>query len=263
MQTTWGPKALGDDLKGKRVLITGSSRGIGAALALAFAGHGARVAVHGHHSREAAAEVVETIRSMGERPVLVMGDVRDAAALKSAVEDAAAGLGGLDILINNAGTMVGRKLLDEQDEAFVDEVIGINVLSVVHATRFALPALKASGRASIVNTSSISARQGGGPGSSIYAASKAFVSTFTRSSAKELASFGIRVNAVSPGTIATDFHKQYSTPERLAKVAETIPMKRIGEAEDCVGAYLFLASERLAGYVTGQIVEVNGGQFVG
>lgn len=263
MDAPWGPGTLGDDLKGKRVLVTGSSRGIGAAVAIAFAANGAKVAVHAFASREAGAAVVDTITSAGGEAVLVTGDLRTSEGVNAAVLGAVKDLGGLDVLINNAGTMVGRKPLEEQDAAFVDDVIGVNILSVVHATRLALPALKASGHGAIINTSSISARQGGGPGSSIYAGSKAFVSSFTRSTAKELAPFGIRVNAVSPGTIATDFHKQYSTPERLAGIAKTIPLQRIGAADDCVGAYLFLASERMAGYVTGQILEVNGGQFVG
>jgi 3-oxoacyl-[acyl-carrier protein] reductase len=114
----------------------------------------------------------------------------------------------------------------------------------------------------IVNTSSIAARNGGGPGSGLYASSKAFVSNLTRGLAKELAKDRIRVNAVSPGVILTPFHERFSTPEQVAAQTATIPLGRAGAAEDCVGAYLFLLSEALSGYVTGQILEVNGGQLM-
>jgi 3-oxoacyl-[acyl-carrier protein] reductase len=114
----------------------------------------------------------------------------------------------------------------------------------------------------IINTSSIAARSGGGPGSGLYASSKAFVGNLTRGLAKELVEDRIRVNAVAPGVIATPFHERFSTPEQVAAMVATIPMGRAGTAEDCVGAYLFLASEALSGYVTGQVIEVNGGQLM-
>ena len=104
---------------------------------------------------------------------------------------------------------------------------------------------------------------GGSPGSSIYSGAKAFVSTFTRSLARELAPQNIRVNALSPGTIATAFHERHSTPEKLEATRKSIPMARLGRAEDCAGTALFLASDALSGYVTGQVIEVNGGQFMG
>lgn len=261
--TSFEPWFPGDDFRGKRVLVTGSSRGIGAAIAATMGAFGARVAVHANASREAGMDVVAGIRNRGGEAHLVTGNFHITAGVRAAVNEALAVLGGLDILINNAGTMIRRTPLVAMDEAFVDEVITLNVQSVVHATRFAVPALIEAGGGAVINTSSISARQGGGPGSSLYASSKAFVSNFTRSMAKELAPHRIRVNAVSPGTIGTDFHRRYSTPERLAAIAEEIPLKRIGTAEDCVGAYLFLASETMAGYITGQVIEVNGGQFVG
>jgi len=117
-------------------------------------------------------------------------------------------------------------------------------------------------RGFVINTTSIAARHGGGPGSTIYAASKGFVSTITRGHAKELVGFGIRVNGVSPGVITTPFHERYSTPEQMETMRSTVPMGRLGTPEECVGAYLFLASESLSGYITGQIIEVNGGQLM-
>jgi 3-oxoacyl-[acyl-carrier protein] reductase len=121
---------------------------------------------------------------------------------------------------------------------------------------------KQGGGGSIINVSSIAARNGGGPGSVLYAASKGFVSTATRGWAKELVTDGIRVNAVSPGVIMTPFHERYSTAEQLKAMQASIPMNRLGSPEDCVGAFLYLASEQMSGYVTGQIIEVNGGQYM-
>jgi 3-oxoacyl-[acyl-carrier protein] reductase len=114
----------------------------------------------------------------------------------------------------------------------------------------------------IINLSSIAARHGGGPGSVVYAAAKGFIATATRGWARELAKDRIRVNAVSPGVILTPFHDRYSTPEQLAAMQATIPMDRLGAAEECVGAFLYLASGEMSGYVTGQIIEVNGGQYM-
>ncbi|MFC5359287.1 SDR family NAD(P)-dependent oxidoreductase [Azospirillum himalayense] len=253
---------LGEDLRSKRVLVTGSSRGIGAAVGTAFASLGARVALHGSGVNDAAARLALALTAGGTDVYAVSGDFRDPRAVDSAVDAAVQALGGLDILVNNAGTMVGRVPLERVGDDFLDEVIDLNLRSVVVACRRALPALRAAGGGAIVNTVSISARTGGSPGSSIYSASKAFVSTFTRSLAAELAPDRIRVNAVSPGTIDTDFHQRYSSPEKLAATAARIPLGRLGTAEDCVGAYLFLASEALSGYITGQVIEVNGGQLM-
>ena len=253
---------LGADLRGKRVLVTGSSRGIGAAVAAAFAGLGARVALHGSGEGDGLARLAADLAATGAEVRVFTGDFRRRGAVAAVVDGAADAFGGLDLLVNNAGTMVGRVPLAAMEDAFLDGVIDLNLRSVVVACRHALPALKAAGGGAIVNTVSISARTGGSPGSSIYSASKAFVSTFTRSLAAELAPDRIRVNAVSPGTIATDFHQRYSSPEKLAATAARIPLGRLGTAEDCVGAYLFLASERLSGYITGQVIEVNGGQLM-
>ena len=164
--------------------------------------------------------------------------------------------------MNNAGGMVGRRPLETIDDEFFDAVIDLNVRSLVHACRAGADAMRRSG-GSIINVSSISARTGGSPGSSVYSGAKAFVSTFTRSLARELAPQGIRVNALSPGTIATAFHERHSTPEKLEATRKTIPMARLGTAQDCAGTALFLASGASSGYVTGQVIEVNGGQFMG
>ena len=240
-------------LEGKSVLVTGANRGIGAAAARAFAAAGCRVAAHCHSDAGEAAAI--------EGVAILRGDLADMAEVRRVIAEAEATLGGLDVLVNNAGHMLGRIPLAEMDDAAVDRVFDLNARSVVAACRAALPALAAS-RGCIVNVTSISARSGGSPGSGLYSSAKAFVSTFTRALATELAPQGIRVNAVSPGTIATRFHEVYSSPEKLEATRRRIPLQRLGTAEDCAGTFLYLASPRLAGYVTGQIIEVNGGQLM-
>jgi 3-oxoacyl-[acyl-carrier protein] reductase len=142
-------------------------------------------------------------------------------------------------------------------------VLELNVKQVVRFIREGAVQMRRQGAGgSIINLSSIAARNGGGPGSVIYAAAKGFIATATRGWAKELVRDRIRVNAVSPGVIMTPFHERFSTPEQLAAMQATIPMDRLGTAEECVGAFLYLASEQMSGYVTGQIIEVNGGQYM-
>ena len=240
-------------LAGRRVLVTGASRGIGAAAACAFADAGCRLALHYHTEQLEAAGVLGATLLQGD--FAVMADVR------RVVGEAVAELGGLDVLVNNAGHMIGRFPLAEMSDDALDAVFDLNARSVVMACRAALPAL-AAGRGNIINVTSISARSGGSAGSALYSAAKAFVATFTRALATELAPQGIRVNAVSPGTIMTRFHEIYSSPEKLEGTRQKIPLQRLGTGEDCAGAFLYLASPRLGGYVTGQTIEVNGGQLM-
>lgn len=250
------------DLHDRRILITGSSTGIGAAVARAYAQAGAVVAVHYHASRAQAESLAESIRTDGGRVHLVSGDVSSSTVAARVVDEAAAAMGGLDVLVNNAGALVKRTPLDQIDDALYDTVLNLNVRSVVMASQAAVRHMRAAGRGSIINTSSVAARNGGGPGALLYAGAKAFVLNATRGLAKELASANIRVNGVSPGVISTPFHERYSTPELLEVQRKTIPMARLGEPVDCIGAYLFFASDALSGYITGQVLEVNGGQYM-
>jgi 3-oxoacyl-[acyl-carrier protein] reductase len=251
-----------DDLRGKRVLVTGSSTGIGAAVARGFARHGARVAVHGHAHRERAEQVAEAIRAAGGEAVVVLGDVTEPGTVERLIEQTAQAFGGLDVLVNNAGGMVARAPLDGSDPALLEQVLALNVRQLVDACRAVLPVFKQQGGGCIVNTGSIAATNGGGVGGGLYAGAKAFVETLTRNLAKEYASHQVRVNAVAPGTILTAFHERHSTPEKLEGQRQGIPMQRLGTPEDCVGAYLFLASNELSGYITGQVIQVNGGQLM-
>lgn len=247
------------DLAGKAILVTGASTGIGAAVAIALGRQGARVGVHYNASREAAQGIASHIADAGGEAFLVAGDVAAEGTSERVVEAAAEHFGGLDGLINNAGSMLGRVAFADMTDAQYERVMNLNARSVMAATRAAVPFLTAAGAGFVINTTSIAARHGGGPGSTLYAAAKGFVSTITRGHAKELAGLGIRVNAVSPGTIATPFHERYSTAEQLETTRKSVPLGRLGTAEDCVGTYLFLASPTLSGYITGQIIEVNGG----
>lgn len=249
------------DLAGKAVLITGASTGIGAALARAFAAQGARVALHYNSSVDAAEAVAKGIADTGGEVFLVRGDVTVSANTARIVEESANHFGGLDGLINNAGLMLGRvNYADMTDEQY-DKVMDLNGRSVLAASRAAIPWLRKNG-GFIINTSSIAARNGAGGGAGLYGSAKAFVSNVTRGMAKELIGSGIRVNAVAPGVILTPFHERYSTPEQMATMLATIPQGRYGVPEDCVGAYLFLASPSLSGYIIGQVIEVNGGQLM-
>ncbi|MDQ1195814.1 SDR family oxidoreductase [Agrobacterium sp. SORGH_AS 787] len=249
------------DLNDRAVLITGASTGIGAAVAKALAAQGARVAVHYNESAAAAEAVLADIRHAGGEAILVQGDVSQPGTSERVVETAAEKLGGLDGLINNAGGMLGRVPTADMDDAHYARVMDLNARSVLAATKAAVPFLKRR-QGFVINTSSIAARNGGGNGAILYAAAKGFVSTITRGHAKEFVGDGIRVNAVAPGIISTPFHDRYTSPEMLDAQRQSVPMARVGTPDECVGAYLFLASPLLSGYITGQTLEVNGGQLM-
>ena len=249
------------EFKNKKVLITGGSTGIGAELAKAFAKQGAIVGLHYLASAEAANQVASDIRSEGGSVELIRADASNSQALSAAVNEAAERLGGLNGLINNAGGMVRRVPYANVTDTDYDEIMDLNARSIIVASKEALPFLKQNG-GFVINTTSVAARNGAGGGAGMYGSSKAFVSNVTRGMAKEWISFGIRVNAVAPGVIATPFHERYSTKEQLDAMLATVPQGRLGVAADCAGAFLFLASEKLAGYIIGQTIEVNGGQLM-
>jgi len=249
------------DLAGKAVLVTGASTGIGAALAKALGAQGAMVGVHYNSSKDAAETVANAVKHAGGKAFLVRADASSSSEIARAVEDTASAFGRLDGLVNNAGGMVGRMAYADMDDAYYDQVMDLNGRSVIAASRAAIPHLKRQG-GFIINTSSIAARNGASNGAGLYGSSKALVSNITRGMAKELIGFGIRVNAVAPGVIDTPFHERYSTEAQLKANVATVPMGRVGTPEECVGAYLFLASEALSGYIIGQVIEVNGGQLM-
>ena len=250
-----------DDLAGKSILITGASSGIGAALARAFAGQGAHLAVHWSTNAAGAERVVQDIRDGGGVAQPVQGDLTGAGQPKRIVEESAEALGGLDVLINNAGSLVSREPFLDADDAWVDAVFNLNARAVVGTCQAAVPHLARRGGGAIINVGSIAGLDGGGSGTGIYGASKAFVHNLTRHLAREFAAQNIRVNAVSPGVVDTGFHRA-TPPERMEAMRKSVSLGRIGTPGDCVGAFLFLASPTLSGYITGQNIHVNGGQVM-
>lgn len=251
-----------NDLRDRVVLITGASTGIGAAVALAFAGAGCRLALHYNASAAAAEAVARQAEALGAETLLTQGDLAQTGPIASIVETTVARFGRIDVLVNNAGGMLGRRAIGEYSEAHLQAVLALNVTQVVMFVHQVVPIMRRQGGGAIINVSSIAARTGGAGGAVLYAAAKGFISTATHGWARELAADGIRVNAVSPGVVTTPFHERYSTPEQLETMRTTIPLGRLGTADECTGTFLYLASETLSGYVTGQVVEVNGGQYM-
>lgn len=250
------------DLAGKTALITGSSTGIGATLARAFAAQGVTVALHGNANIAQAEQVAQEIRAQGGTAFVFKADIRSSGESTRLVQQAHAALGRLDILINNAGGVVNRVPIRDADDDLYETVMDLNARSVFACSRAALPFMEAQGGGVIISTTSLAARNGGGGRSVLYAASKAFVSTFTRGLAKEVARYNIRVNAVAPGVIDKP-NVSWETPQHQIEASiKATPMRRTGTLEECVGAYLYLASEQMSSFVTGQIIEVNGGMIM-
>ena len=207
-----------EDLKGKACLVTGASRGIGAAAARGLGSCGAHVAVHYRSKRREAEAVAADIMAAGGKAVLVEGDVAQRGGPEKIVDAAVAALGRLDILINNAGDQITRcPIVDTPDELF-DRQMDTNVRSVFEACRAGVRHMRRQGDGGvIINVGSVAGRTGGGIGSQLYAGAKAFVATFSRSLAKEVVGDRIRVNVVSPGVIATDMQDRVSTQAQLQR----------------------------------------------
>jgi len=251
-----------DDLKGKVVLVTGASTGIGAAAARGFGANGCKVLVHFNRSADAARSVVAGIRHAGGDATALQADVMDTGAIGRLVAETIKQFGRIDVLVNNAGDLVGRHPVTEISDEFFDQVMHLNARSMIAACRETVPHMRKQGGGNIINVTSVAARVGGGAGAVMYAAAKGFVSTATRGLAKELTKDNIRVNAVAPGVVATPFHERHTSNAQLEAFRAGIPMARLGEADECTGAFLYLASDSLSSYVTGQILEVNGGQLM-
>lgn len=250
-----------DDLRGKAVLITGASSGIGAAVARAFASQGSHLALHFHSHEADARALADEIGKAGGVAHLVRGDLSQRGEAKRVVNEAAAALGALDVLINNAGGLGERRPLADLDDRLFDFVYDLNVRSLLAACAAAVPHLEKRGGGNIINVGSIAGVDGGGSGASLYSSAKAAVHNLTRHLANDLAAKNIRVNTVAPGAIATPFHAK--TPAaRMEAMKEATAMGRVGVAEDCVGSFLFLASNELSGYITGNMIHVNGGMFM-
>lgn len=245
----------------KLVWVTGSSSGIGRSIALAFAEHGADVIVHGNSNITGAEQVAEEIRNMGRKAMVVHGDLSKAEKVQQIVTQIDKSFGKLDILVNNAGTMLKRCRIEDMDEELWDQVFDTNLKSAFLVTKSVLPIMKRQNHGNIINMTSLAARNGGGPGAVAYAAAKGGLSTFTRGLAKELVQYNIRVNGIGPGVIATAFHDRYSPEQMRQNALKLIPLGREGAPEETAGAALFLASD-FASFITGEIIEINGGQLM-
>ena len=250
-----------DELKGKIALITGASRGIGAATAVGLARNGvSRLIVHYNSHRQGAEETLAAARGAGAAGELLQADLGTVEGLRSFLSELKSRGTEVDILVNNAGSLVKRAGLLEYTEELFDEVMNLNVKSAYLISQAVVPGMIRRGGGIIVNLSSIAGRNGGGPGATVYSAAKAAVTCITKGMARELAPKGIRVNAVSPGTVDNYFHQKFSTREILDSVVKMTPAGRLSTNEDVSDVILFLCSDA-ARYVHGQTIEVNGGML--
>jgi 3-oxoacyl-[acyl-carrier protein] reductase len=251
-----------NEFHGKTALVTGASRGIGSATAIALAKAGvSRVVIHYSTYEKGARDTAAAVRAAGAAADLIQADLATTDGITSFLKQLSEQAPEVDILINNAGSLVKRSTLVEYPESLYDTIMNLNVKSVWFISKAVVPHMAAKGHGVIVNLSSIAARTGGGPGATMYAAAKAAVSGITRGMAKELAPKGIRVNAVSPGTVDNHFHEVFSTREILDSVVKMTPAGRLASNDDIADAILYLCSDR-AGYVFGQTIELNGGMFM-
>jgi len=245
-------------LDGKVALITGGDSGIGAAVAILFAQHGADISIVYLNEHEDAQEVKKRVQAYGRRCLLQSGNIRDEAFCKKAVENTVKELGKLDILVNNAATQTEQKSIEDISTDQLRETFETNIFSQFWMSKNALKHLKKGG--SIINTTSVTAYRGS-PSLIDYSATKGAILTFTRSLAHSLVEKGIRVNAVAPGPIWTPLIVGSFEADKVKTFGSDVPMKRAGQPVEVAGSYLFLASED-ASYITGQVLHPNGGEIV-
>jgi len=249
------------DLTGKVALISGASSGIGAATASIFADLGAQVAIGYHGNHSGAERVRYEIAATGGNAITIRADMREADQVRLLVNRVVDELGPIDILVNNAGSLIERQRVLEITEERWDEVMDLNLKSAVLCSQAVAASMIDRRTGAIVNVVSIAGRTGGGPGAGAYSVAKGGLIAFTKSLAKELAPYGVRVNAISPGVIDTPFHQTFSTPEMIRNFIANIPLGRIGTPLECAKVIAFLASDT-ASYVVGETIEVNGGQLM-
>jgi 3-oxoacyl-[acyl-carrier protein] reductase len=250
-----------NSLKGKKALVTGGGSGIGKAISLELASLGAEVLIHYFRSADSAREVADAIKAKGGAADIIQADLSSEEGVAALAAFVGAKWGVLDVLINNAGDLIGRKKLEEVDLDFYRKVISVNLDSNIMVTKAMIPLLRKAGSSSIVNLSSLAGRKGGHAGSIIYATSKGAILTLTRSLSTELACDGIRVNAVAPGLIlGSSFHATHTTEESKQATIASIPLHRAGSCEDVARAVGFFASE-YDGFITGATLDINGGIY--
>ena len=239
---------------GKTVLVTGASRGIGAAIAKKLAGIGMNVVINYASNEGAADEVVRSITAAGGVAIAVKGDVSKSDQFAHLFDQAELRFGGLDMLVNNAGQMSSMPIADVDEEKF-DRLFAINVRGVLNGCKLAAKRLRDGGRIVNISTSVIGMSP---PGYGPYCATKAAVEALTRSLSKEVGQRGIRVNAVAPGPTGTELLSSANSEDRMKMYASMTPLGRLGQAEDIASVVVFLATDE-AGWVNGQTIRVNGG----
>ena len=245
------------ELEGRVALVTGGSRGIGRAIAVALGAKGARVVVNYTANEAAANETAASVAAVGGVAALKRFDVSDSAAVDAAIKEIVASEGGLHILVNNAGVAVNGLTLTAKDAEW-KRSLDVNLTGTFNCTRSALRALlKAKDTGRIINITSITAETGSA-GQAPYVAAKAAVIGLTKTWAREYASRGITVNAVSPGYIDTDMTNSELPADRRAELLKAIPLGRVGRPEDVAAAVAYLAGPA-ASYITGEVLRVNGG----
>lgn len=251
------------NLNEKVAVITGATGGIGFQVAKRLGKDGFTVVLNGIED-EAGAKRVEELKAEGINSEYYGFDVTDEEAVTSNITKIGEKYGKIDVLVNNAGGLGGRSRFEEMTTEFYRFVMALNLDSTFFASRAAIPYLKKSDYASIINYTSIAGWNAGGPGAGVYGTSKAAVHAITRALAKDLAEYGIRVNAVSPGTVDTDFHKQIKStkPEVFASWKNNIMLNRLGQPEEVASVVSFLAGKDSA-FLTAETIQVGGGQGLG
>lgn len=252
---------INNKLSGKNVLITAGAQGIGESITKHFIDSGANVSIHYFSSAKTANQLKEYAISKGLKTIAICGDLTNEKDANLVVKKTVESLGSIDILINNAGSLIARNLLIDIEIDFWNKVMDVNLTSMMFVTKAATPFLVKNENSSIVNLASLAGRKGGHPGSLAYATSKGAILTFSRALSKELGPQGVRVNAVAPGLIlGTSFHDTHTTKESANDTIKEIPIKKPGNPDDVARAVLYLASE-YNGFITGATLDINGGVY--
>ena len=245
------------NLIGKVALVTGASRDIGRAISISLANAGVKVLVNYYRDKSMGEETVSIIKNNGGDAIAVYADVTNSGDVSNMIKESQKVFGNeVHILVNNVGGLFARKKISEIDENFYNLLMDVNFKSVFLVTKAIKPIMPEGG--SIVNISSQAARDGGGPGSSLYSASKGAVTSYTRALAREFGPDGIRVNAITAGMTSTRFHDDFTSDEIRKKVAGATPLGREGKPEEIADLAIYLASDS-SSYITGANIDINGG----